>query len=44
MWFEFDGEMKVHVNMGDLFHEVLGETRNGGCPGLHKVVGSLIAG
>ena len=44
MQFGFDGEMKADVNTGDLFHEALGETRNGGCPGLCKVVGSLIAG
>ena len=31
MLFVCDGEMKVDVNMGDLFHEVLGETREGGC-------------
>ena len=32
------------MDMGNLFHEVLGKAREGGCPNLRKTVGSLIAG
>ena len=35
-------EMRADVD--DLFNDTLGKTREGGCPGLRKVVGSLIAG
>ena len=36
--------MKVDVNTGDLFHEALGETRDGGCPSLCEGGRALIVG
>ena len=44
MLFIWDGEMKADVDTGNLFHEVLGKAREGGCLNLRKAVGSLIAG
>ena len=44
MFFVCDGETKADVNTCDLFHEVLGETREGGFPSLWRAGGLSMTG